>query len=279
MSDLDDYRLDETPSPDTAAAPSPEGGGPSPPRRGWLWALLAVVVLAVIAWLVWGWLQPAPPEVAEQPVVTQEPVAPPAAEPPPEEEIELPPLDASDRLVAELAGELSARPELAAWLANENLVRRFTAAVDNIAEGVSPRPHLGFLAPGSGFQVDDDAAEPRIDPSSFDRYDPLVGVLVSLDVDGTVSLYRRLEPLVDQAYRDLGYPQRDFDATLIAAIDHLLATPVPPESPELVPAVKGYHYADPQLEELSAAQKHLLRMGPDNVRRVQAKLRALRRAL
>jgi hypothetical protein len=40
-----------------------------------------------------------------------------------------------------------------------------------------------------------------------------------------------------------------------------------------------YSYAKPALENLSPAQKQLLRMGPDNVKRVQIKLRELRDAL
>ena len=43
--------------------------------------------------------------------------------------------------------------------------------------------------------------------------------------------------------------------------------------------VAAYQYADPELESLSAAQKQLLRMGPDNMRRIQTTLRALRREL
>jgi hypothetical protein len=39
--------------------------------------------------------------------------------------------------------------------------------------------------------------------------------------------------------------------------------------------VVTHAYADPWLEDLSPAQKQLLRMGPSNQRRVQAKLREL----
>jgi len=38
-------------------------------------------------------------------------------------------------------------------------------------------------------------------------------------------------------------------------------------------------FADTELEGMSAAQKHLFRMGPDNIRRVQAKLEKLRATL
>ena len=36
-----------------------------------------------------------------------------------------------------------------------------------------------------------------------------------------------------------------------------------------------YAYADPRLEGLSPAQKQLLRMGPENVKAIQAKLREI----
>ena len=41
----------------------------------------------------------------------------------------------------------------------------------------------------------------------------------------------------------------------------------------------GYGYADPKLEAMPAAQKQLLRMGPENARAVQAKLREIALAL
>src|SRR5438094_562357 len=48
---------------------------------------------------------------------------------------------------------------------------------------------------------------------------------------------------------------------------------------ELTPKVSTYAFADPALEGLSPAQKHLLRMGPKNERAIQAELRALATAL
>ena len=40
-----------------------------------------------------------------------------------------------------------------------------------------------------------------------------------------------------------------------------------------------YRYVEPRLQQLSAAQKQLLRMGPSNVRTIQAKLRQIAQAL
>jgi hypothetical protein len=281
MSEIDDYRRTEDDldlGDHPVGGPRHEPGGPGGGRRLWPW----LIVLAVIAAAAAGWWlfrdraeEPAPPPVEALPAevpgpATEEPV----------EDPTLPALDASDRFVAEAIRRLSSRPELTRYLATEGLLRRFVAAVDNVSQGVSPRPNLPELIPGGGYRVSVHGGAILPDPASYRRYDALTEVFVSIDTEGAARLYRRLHPLLEEAYRELGYPEGDFDATLERAIDHLLATPVPPPAPELVPAgVGGHAYADPRLEGLSAAQKHLLRTGPRNQRRLQAKLEDLAGAL
>jgi hypothetical protein len=259
-------------------------GSDRPPGRGpGLWIVLVLVAVAAAA--AWWLLSRGPGDESGQPrpVADARPPVPSAAEvEAPEEDLALPPLDASDAVVARLAGALSGRPELARYLATDGLIRRFVAAVDNVSRGVSPRTNLPTLIPAGGYRVTGGAGEAvRPDPESRSRYDAPTAVLASIDTAGAARLHRRLRPLLEEAYRDLGYPEGGFDATLARAIDHLLAAPVPPADPELVPAGRGggWAYADPALEDLSPAQKHLLRAGPDNVRRIQAKLRELRGAL
>jgi hypothetical protein len=82
--------------------------------------------------------------------------------------------------------------------------------------------------------------------------------------------------LFQQAYEELGYPGAYFNDRLVHAIDHLLATPEIAGDLALKQPRVLYEFADPQLEMLSAGQKAMLRIGPDNARRVKAKLRALR---
>jgi hypothetical protein len=77
----------------------------------------------------------------------------------------------------------------------------------------------------------------------------------------------------------MGYPDLDFDDRLGQAIAELIAVPVAPEAPVLVEEVLRYEFADAELEALSDAQKHLLRMGPRNVQRIQHKLRELALAI
>ncbi len=185
----------------------------------------------------------------------------------------------SDDMVRELAGALSARPELARWLLTEDLVKKFVAAVDNIASGESPRRNIDFLRITDRFPVQEREGELLMDPAGFQRYNIISAVFSSLDSQGTVDLYRRMTPLLQEAYSDLGYPSADFHATLLRALDELLAVPVVEKDIVLEEKLESYAMTDPQLEELSQAQKHVLRMGPQNVRRIQTKLRDLQELL
>jgi hypothetical protein len=210
----------------------------------------------------------------EQPV--SEPITPPPVAPAPP----LPALDQSDPHVREQLGRLSSEAEFQKWLGIEGIIRRVTAATSNVAEGESPRAVLAFLAPQGTFQVVERNGATFIAPESFARYDPVARAFTSLDTQATAGAYKVLKPLLDQAFAEIGRPGQRFDETLSRAIQRLLDTPVPEGDLEVVdtPGV-NYAYAAPELEQLSAAQKHLLRMGPANARAVQAKLRELRGAM
>jgi hypothetical protein len=260
-------------------------------RRAAVAALLALALAAVFWQRRWGEGGPAPPAAplsSPEVVERAEPAAPPpsaASEAGPERGVAavssepLPPLDASDGFVRASAREISRHPGFAQWLAQDDLIRLFVVAVDNIAEGRTPREHLVFLKPPGGFLVSGNGPELRIDPSGYRRYDRIADVVSSLDAEGCAELYFRLKPLVERSYREMGYPGFDFDDRLGEAIAELLAVPVAPEEPALVEEVFRYEFADPELEALSDAQKHLLRMGPRNVRRIQDKLRELAQAV
>jgi len=193
---------------------------------------------------------------------------------------DLPQLDASDPFIRNLAQALSANPEWAKWLVGERLVRQMTASIDNVAEGRSPNPHLAFLAPKGDFRARvQGKSTTTIDPASYRRYDLAADVVASLDAKGCAKLYEDIRPLFQDAYRDLGYPDRSFEQTLAKAIQLLLATPDPVGEVEVREAVKSWKLSDPALESLAPAQKQLLRMGPDNVRKVKQKLREIAEAL
>jgi hypothetical protein len=193
----------------------------------------------------------------------------------PGEDIVLPPLDQSDAVVRQLVGRLSAHPAVAAWLATDGLVRNFTVVTVNIAGGVTPVRHLRRLSPSDPFLIRGIEPAQTIDPRSYARYDAYADAVGALDARGTARLYATLKPRIEEAYRDLGEPAKDFDEVLERAIVELLRVPVVNDPVRVTPKPLSYAYLDTRLESLSPAQKQLLRMGPNNVAMIQRKLREI----
>jgi hypothetical protein len=263
--------------PITPGGPTPGGPGsaPAPTRKRPVGLIVALIALAGAgAWYSYQRMKAreAPP-VTPPPVVTQVVDAGTVAPQGP------PSVPEGDARVRELVGPLSTDPELAKWLGVEGLLQRFTTAVSNIADGESPRMVLSFLAPTEGFKVVEAKGKTTIDPQSYARYDAVARVMGSLDVPGVARAWLELKPLVDRVYAEIAPPGRTFEQTLNQAIQHLLEVPVPQGDVEVVPKGGLYAYADPKLEGLSRAQKHLLRMGPQNAKAIQLRLQELHTSL
>ena len=274
MGDLDEYELDDRRDPETGFVP-----GEPPPERGFRIALIAgMALLAAGVTAVYLYFGRPAPKASPTPIPVAN--APLLATPTPA--IALPALEASDGLVRELAKGFSAHPTFAAWLQVKDLIRTFVAVVTNVVERENPAPHVPFLAARPPFLVREARGRTIIDPKSHARLDGLADVVVSLDATECARVFRLVEPLADAAYRELGHPQGGFAAALGKAIEALLEVPIlEADVPvrRVVRAIVVWEYEDPKLEALSPAQKALLRMGPRNVPRIQAKLRALAAAL
>jgi Protein of unknown function (DUF3014) len=268
MSELNDLHLDKWQSP-----PEPERAS-----LGWRLAVAAALLLGLLAaayFLLWRRTQPQPQDVkvhTEQ-TVAQTPGAKPVAEP--GAAIDLPPLEQTDPIVRELVGRLSSHPNVAAWLTTDQLLRNFSVVVLNISNGRTPSRQLSRVRPAQGFQVRKDASGLWIDPRSYARYDGYADAVAALDARGAAQLYATLKPRIQDGYRELGYPEGDFDRVLERAIVELLKTPVIEGNVALASKSVAYEFADPRLESLSSAQRQFLRMGPRNVKIIQGKLREI----
>lgn len=266
-----------------------------------VWTVIALVAVAAAgaAWWLWGRQAQVPEPAPTAPAVEAAPPAVPprvpasgphhpveALEPPAET---LPALADSDAYVARALAELLG-PQAAALLQPEGMVRRMVATVDNLARAQAPA-RLWPVQPTPGrFTVDGapDAPAQSIAPANAARYQAFVTLAEAVPLDAAVTLYARMYPLFQAAYEELGFPGRYFNDRLVTVLDHLRAAPEPAgpvqvllvpvagEVPSTRPWVR-YEFADPQLQALSSGQKILVRMGPDNARRLKAVLAELRR--
>jgi len=99
------------------------------------------------------------------------------------------------------------------------------------------------------------------------RYRPYVLAMEAVEAKRLVAAYVQFYPLFQSAYQELGYPKGYFNDRLVQAIDDLLATPEV-AAPRVVQPKVLYQFADSDLEERSAGQKTMLRMGSANAARV-----------
>ena len=150
-----------------------------------------------------------------------------------------------------------------------DLLDRFVVIVDNVAEDVNPRKQLDFV------KVAPQKTE-KLNPS---RYDRIADVIASVDAKGAAQVVREIHPLLESAYHKLGYPDRSFDQVAGKALKRIIDAPVLDKAPRLVPKGANFAYEDEKLEALGPVEKLLLRMGPQNTRRIQAKAREIASAL
>jgi len=191
----------------------------------------------------------------------------------------LPTLNQSDQVVRDsLAGLLGAK-SVEQFLVPENIVRHIVVTVDNLPRrkvAVDLRP----IKPTPGEAVVSGQGDTStLSTANYARYAPFLHLVESTDPKTLATVYFHLYPLFQQAYEDLGYPGKFFNDRLVEVIDHLLAAPEPQGPIELVQPKVFYQFADVNLEDLSAGQKLMIRMGPANERALKTKLRDLRAEL
>lgn len=240
-------------------------------------AIIAVVLVAALIGGAWWMSRSTPPPANTTPkavTATEAPIDKPA---PP---VNLPPLDQMDAFLRPLLSALTSRPELAKWLATDDLVRQLADAINQAARGDSPARDFKVIAPATAFRVSGRGTRRTIDPASYRRYDGLVATLTSIDASAAARVFKTIRPRLNEAYQGMGNAGRSIDPAMQQTLDLLIDTPVVKDPVALVETGgAGWAYEDPDLEDLRPAQKQLLRMGAANVEKVLVWLRAFQAGL
>ena len=219
----------------------------------------------------------------EQPAIKFpiEPVTEQATTPPP----------AAGSNLSESVTALAGKDKTLSYLHLDGLANRFVVTVDNLARPHAA-PRLWPVNPTPDrFVVDADGTSKVIGAANAARYKPFVTFAQSIDAKRAVEVYAHYYPDFQAAYEEIGYPGQYFNDRFVAVIDDLLATPEIEEPIKVeITEIKGndvnaqrpwlrYQYVDSRLQGLSAGQKMMLRMGPENRRVVRAKLQEIRKEI
>lgn len=220
-----------------------------------------------------------PPEPSPAPAAEQKPEEFPMPALPDPDASPLPPLEKSDGPILDaLMGSFKA-DGLSEFVNMQDYVKRLVITVDNLPRELVPsQMSMVQRIPGL-LDIETSGNVITLSSRNYARYDAFVSFAKSLDPHLLVSLYLRFYPLLDQTYKQIGYPTGRFHDRVIVAIDDMLGAPTPAGPIELVQPKILYRFVDPELQKLSAGQKLLIRMGPDNAAALKTVLRRLRRQL
>jgi hypothetical protein len=248
------------------------------------WAAGAVILIsAAVLFFSWRAHRLAKAPAAAATTVAPEPAVPAIRNPLPEATggaaAALPGLDESDPALHDGLADVMGKPSVDRFFRPELLVRHIVVTIDNL-----PRRHLAVeLRPtkplDGAFIATGNDQQGTIDTANFQRYVPYVQAVQALDMKRLAAFYVHFYPLFQQAYQALGYPNGYFNDRVVVTIDNLLAAPDITTDIAVVRPNVMYKFADSKLEDLSAGQKLMLRMGPANAAIIKAKLRELRAQL
>ena len=282
-----------TPEPDFSERVDPRGQAR---RRNLAWpivgiiAIVAIIVAIVVAWRAMHAPEPPvatpspPPQAAAPTGPAPESTAPKypieaaeATQPPAEQA--LPAVADSDSLMQEALASLFTGVPLDRVFHMQEIVPRFVATIDNLPRQTVAQSKMSVMPIEGGLQTTQTDGKVLLRADNAQRYATYMRLLEQADTPKLVQTYVHYYPLFQKAYQDLGYPNGYFNDRLVEVIDHLLATPDVPAPVALAQPKVLYEFADPALEQLSAGQKIMIRMGPVDESRVKTKLREIRRAL
>jgi len=269
---------------DSDAPPPRVDGMPPRPRPGSALKtalIVAIPLIAVAGGLYWYHQRPPPAPPPVGPAATPAPAAPLPLAALPEQEVRaakaLQSGEGSDARLRAQLGQLSARPEWLRWVAaTPDLVESAVVILANVSDDDDPRKRLAPLRVEGPFDTLDSPSGTFESEASWHRFDADTEVIESLDARAVASLWRTLHPLLAVAYHSVARPGVSLDRAAGNALKRIELMQIPATTPAVKQVGKLWLYADPNLESLGSMEKQLLRVGPVNARKLQAKARELR---
>jgi len=191
-----------------------------------------------------------------------------------EEKIILPVLERSDELFRQKVASVSAN--LSDWFGVTGVIKKYMVIVNDLSQNQILFKHRIFLKTPGKIVVGEDKQGLYLSEDSYQRYTILVNAITTIDADKGLQLYLAFKPLFEQVYKEFAYPSEyQLQDLFLKAAANVIEAPIINGRIALVPHLVRYKFADKKLEALSDVDKQMIRMGPENTKKIQAKLREL----
>ena len=193
--------------------------------------------------------------------------------------VQVAPADASEAAVNKELARNWPLAQLRKYFNLQEQARRLVVTVDNL-----PREHVpSQLRITRGvpelLRVQKDGETITLDPSNYERYDRIISYVEKMDARKIGRLYAKFYPLLQRTYEETGFPEERFHDRVLAALDDMMDAPRPTGPIRLVQPKVLYRFEDDHLESLSAGQKIMIRVGPENAARLRKVLARVRAAI
>ncbi|WP_434927915.1 DUF3014 domain-containing protein [Shewanella sp. HL-SH8] len=187
----------------------------------------------------------------------------------------LPPLAESDDFVAKKTLAVANGMKIEPLILKKDMARQFVVFIDNLAQGELIRKASPMQGPSNKFSVSEITNKTYLNPDSYHRYDLYADFVSGLNDQELAATYRELKPLFEEAFTELGYTNMTFDERMQQAFKMIADAPIVEDPIELTSISVNYQYVDANLEALPNAQKLLVRMGPENTRKIKNAVKRL----
>ena len=156
-----------------------------------------------------------------------------------------------------------------------NLIRRFVSFVDGLANNSLETSTNPTKLAMEKFNIKSMNNQLFLDTDNYRRYDILADFIADMDQQNFLIAYQQAQPLLEEAFTELGYQDIKFTDRLEETFKEILTAPVINQPILLIKDNERYKFADTTLENLSATQKLMIRMGPNNTLKIQNRVREI----
>jgi len=186
----------------------------------------------------------------------------------------LPTLEHSDEFIRERLAVVS--EGLLSWVQVDEVLKKYFLIINDLSQNQVVFKHRSFIKPLEKIRVKQDSQGLYLAKSSYKRYDNLANAIAAIDTDKAIHFYLMFKPLFEQVYREFSYPvEYQVQDVFLKAAASVMSAPIIETRISLIPHSIRYKFADEKLESLNDVKKQMIRMGPENTRKIQNMCRKL----
>ncbi len=170
--------------------------------------------------------------------------------------------------------------ELVKWFSTKNVIQKYIVLINDLSQGQILYKHRRFLQAPAKFIAAEDNQGLYLAEQNYKRYNAFANAIDAINVEKGIQFYLTFRPLFEKVFRAFSYSDEyALEDIFLKSAANVIGAQIIEGRIDLVQHSVRYKFADKKLESLSHIDKQMLRMGPENTRKIQRKLRKMAQAL